>query len=181
MNGALSDLLLARAARIGVEQQLVGVEAMAVARRVRPMHAVAVELARGEARHIAVPHLVGVLRQRDARRLGAARVKQAKLHARRMSGEQGEVYAAPVIGRAKRPRRPGIELQLHCRQSSSPSAGLSRGSTSSSAARKGIGKNTGRCSPSYTISWNSLSARNNGSSSPPARCDPLKESSRAMP
>ena len=51
--------------RIGIEQELVRVEAMACFRRVRAMYAVAVELAWAHIGQIPVPHLVGVFRQRD--------------------------------------------------------------------------------------------------------------------
>src|SRR5680860_1353653 len=173
------DQLSRVVAGIRIEQELVAIESVAVLRCVGPMHAVAVVLARREARHIAVPNLVGVFGQGDARRLRAGLVEQAEIHAGRVRGEQRKVDAAAVRGGAEWPWVPRIEL--HRRQSSSSSAVPSMGSTNSRAARNGIGKSTGRFAPSYRISWNSLSARNSGSSSPPARCDPLAESSRAMP
>ena len=93
---------------IGIEQQLVRIEAVAVLRLVRPVHAVAVELARRDVGQIAVPDIVGALRQRDALELARAlAVEQAELDLRRIGGEQREVGAAAVPGRAERMRRPG--------------------------------------------------------------------------
>ena len=65
---------------IGIEQKLVGIEAVTVFRRVRAMHPIAVKLAGPKALHITVPHLIGAFRQGDAR-LGVllGRVEEAKL------------------------------------------------------------------------------------------------------
>src|SRR3546814_14202514 len=65
---------------VGVQQQLVGVEAMARLRLVGAMHAVAVVLPRANVVQVAVPDLVGVLRQGDALQLAAAgAVEEAEL------------------------------------------------------------------------------------------------------
>ncbi len=73
---------------VGVDQQLVRVEAVAVLRLIRTMHAVAVKLARRHVRQIDVPHVIGAFRQRDA--LGLAlpcAVEQAQLDLRRQLAE----------------------------------------------------------------------------------------------
>ena len=54
-------------ARIGVEQQLVRVEAMAFLRPVRPMHAIAIGPPRRDAGKVAVPDAIGAFRQVEAR------------------------------------------------------------------------------------------------------------------
>ena len=66
--------------RIGVEQQLIRVEAVAVLGLVGPMHAIAVDGARAVRRQIAVPDFVGVFRKFDALEFSfAAVVEQAEL------------------------------------------------------------------------------------------------------
>src|SRR5512132_1347660 len=65
---------------VGVDEQLVGIEAMPPVRSVGAVDTVAVELPRADIREIAVPNIVGVLRQDDARDLlFAVLVEQAKL------------------------------------------------------------------------------------------------------
>ena len=94
--------------RIGVQKQLVGVEAVPRLGRVGAMDAVAVELAGPDAGEVAVPDLVGVLRQRDAVRLAPPRaVEEAELDAGGVGREEGEVHprAVPVGAEGKvRPR-----------------------------------------------------------------------------
>src|SRR3546814_7742867 len=51
---------------VGIQQQLVGIEAMARLRLVGTMYAVAVVLPRANVVQVAVPDLVGVLRQGEA-------------------------------------------------------------------------------------------------------------------
>ena len=63
--------------RIRIEEKLVAVEAMSVARHVGAMDSIAVALTRPEFRHVAVPDLIGVFGQRDTVRLRAALVEQA--------------------------------------------------------------------------------------------------------
>lgn len=57
---------------IGVEQQLVRIETMAVFRLIRPVHAIAIELARRDVVEIAVENVLVVLRQFDALEFAAA-------------------------------------------------------------------------------------------------------------
>ena len=71
--GSHCELADVAALRIGVEQQLVRIEAMALLRLVRPVHAVAVDRAGPRVRQIAVPDLVGVLGQLDAFELASRR------------------------------------------------------------------------------------------------------------
>ena len=82
-----------------------GIEAKAALRLIGPVHAIAVELARHDVAEIAVPDILGALRQRDALELAPALVvEQAKLDLLGIGGKQREVRAAPVPGRAQRMR-----------------------------------------------------------------------------
>src|SRR5262249_48988760 len=89
-----------------IEDHLVGIEPMAGAGIVRTVHAIAVQLAGSDVRQVAVPHHVGVLRQRDAltRGRGRGRVEEAELYARRVCREDREVDAETCPGRTKRVR-----------------------------------------------------------------------------
>src|SRR5205085_1739475 len=74
------------------------IEAMALIGLVGPMHAKAIESARADLGHPAVPDLVAILGQLDARRLSLAPfVEQADLDLRRVRGEKREVdsFAVP--------------------------------------------------------------------------------------
>jgi hypothetical protein len=65
---------------IGIEQQLVGIEPVAVCRLIGAMHPVGVDGSRLRVRQIAVPDLVGELRKFDAFEFGLpGLVKQAQL------------------------------------------------------------------------------------------------------
>src|SRR6266498_977431 len=82
---------------------------------VRSLHAIAIELAWGEARDVTVPNFVCVFGKRNPPRLAAIRrIEQAKLHARRIGREEREVHAPTVRGRAKRPWRARLKSLLHC-------------------------------------------------------------------
>ena len=87
---------------IRIEEELVGIEAMALLGHVRPVHAIAVELAGRDVGQIAVPDLIGVFRHQDAMRRPRLPTwsEQTEFHARCMLGEEGEVDPAAV------PRRP---------------------------------------------------------------------------
>jgi hypothetical protein len=89
--------------RVRVDEELRGVEAVALVRVVRPMHAVAVVLAGAHVGQVAVPHLVGALRHADlVRLLRVVRVvEEAQLHPRRVLREEGEVDAFAVPRRAE--------------------------------------------------------------------------------
>jgi hypothetical protein len=91
--------------RVGVDQQLVVVETVAALGVIGPVHAVAVQLAGPQVRQVAVPDLIGVLRQRQAGDLAApGGVEQTKLDFLGVQREQGEIDAAPVPVRAERIR-----------------------------------------------------------------------------
>ena len=83
--------------RIRIEQKLVGVEAVALLRRIGAVNAVAVELARRNVVQIAVPDVFGALGQFDALDFAAAlAVKKTELDLLRIGGEQREIGAASV-------------------------------------------------------------------------------------
>ncbi len=84
-------------ARIGIEQQLVGVEAMPGLGLVGAVDAVAVELAGADIGHIAVEDLVGIFGQRDPLDLLlAVVVEQAELDLGGVGGEDREIGALAV-------------------------------------------------------------------------------------
>src|SRR5262249_52440405 len=86
-----------------VEHQLVRVEAVSGARLVGAVYAIPVDRAGPHIRQIAVPDLVGVFRQIDPHLAGL--VEQAELDPRRIGGEQCEIDALAVPGRAQRMRQ----------------------------------------------------------------------------
>src|SRR5687767_1573624 len=79
--------------RIGIEHQLVRVEAVAFVRRVRAMHPVAVEAAHADVRHVAVPGLAAELGQLDALLFFSVLVEKAHLDLGRVGSGQREVDA----------------------------------------------------------------------------------------
>ena len=90
---------------VGIDQELVGVEAEAAFRLIGSVHPIAVELARHDVAEIAMPDVLAALRQRDPLELAPAlAVEQAKLDLLRIGGEQREVGAAPVPSGAQRMR-----------------------------------------------------------------------------
>ena len=87
-------------ARIGVDQKLVGIEAMAVGGIVGAVNAVAVERAGLQAWNVAVPDFVRIFRQLDARRLDrAAVVEQAEFDPARRWRKTGRSSRRPYPGR----------------------------------------------------------------------------------
>ena len=85
--------------RVGIEQQLVGIEAVPFPGPVRSVHAIAVEHARTRLRQVAMPDQVGLLAQLDALQLAPARVvEDAQFDFLRVFGEQREVDALAVPG-----------------------------------------------------------------------------------
>ena len=87
---------------IRIEQQLVAVEAVAALRLVRAVDPVTVALSGNDIVEIAVPDILGAFGQRDAFDLAAAlSVEQAQLDLLRMGGEQREVGAPAIPGRAE--------------------------------------------------------------------------------
>src|SRR5690606_29475451 len=90
-------------ARIGVDQQLVRIEAVAVVRLVGSVNAIAVKLTRIDTIEIDVPDLLRAAGQGDTMDFAQPRrLEEAKLHAGGMGGEQGEVDTLAVPGRAQR-------------------------------------------------------------------------------
>ena len=87
----------------GIDEQFVRVEAQPFARRIAAVDAVAVQLARPDALQVGVPHVARLLGQRDAGGLFAVDVvEQAQLDAGGVLGEDGEVGALAIPGRAQR-------------------------------------------------------------------------------
>ena len=87
---------------VGVEQELARVEPVPPLGRVRPMHPVAIELARPQVRQIAVPHFVGISRQGQPGDLApAAGLEQAQLDPFGMGREEGEIDPAAIPGGAQ--------------------------------------------------------------------------------
>src|SRR5439155_4600888 len=87
--------------RVRVEQELRRVEPVPPFGRVGAVHPEAVALARADAREVAVPGVRGALRERNPR-LVVRLVEQAQLHPLRVLGEEREVRAVAVPGRAER-------------------------------------------------------------------------------
>ena len=122
------------AARVGVEEELVRVEAVPLLGLVGAVHAVAVELPRPRLRKVAVPDEIGALAKRDALRLAPSRlVEEAELDPLGVAREEGEVHALAVPRRPERMRRslPQLGHRLrgepcrHCPASSrSPWSGI---------------------------------------------------------
>ena len=98
--------------RIGIEQQLVRIEAMAVLGRVRPVHAIAIEAARPDPRQVTVKYLVGIFRQLDAVGFGPRRgIEQANLDLCRMGREHREIGPRTVPACAERMRKAFLEAR----------------------------------------------------------------------
>ncbi len=100
-----------------IDQQLGGIEAVAVARRVRAVHSIAVQRA-GAAelgRQEAVPDLAGAPRQAQAcALLAAGRIEQAQLDAGRIGRVDREIGALPGPVRAERLRHAGAQAHGRC-------------------------------------------------------------------
>jgi len=93
-------------AGIGIEEQLRGVEPVPARGLPRSVHTISIARPRPRVRQIDVPDVVGVLHNRYTGLLPVV-VEEAKLHAGRVLGEQGEVDARAVPDRAKRIRSTG--------------------------------------------------------------------------
>ena len=95
---------------IGVQKQLVVVEAVPLGRGIGAIGAIAVALARPQPRDIAVPDIAIAFGQVDPVGLGpAVGGEQAQRHPPRMNGEHGEVHTFAVKGRAKGIGAPGSD------------------------------------------------------------------------
>src|SRR4051812_32345302 len=83
--------------RVGIEQQLVGIEPVTVLGGIRPMHAIAVKLPGRHVVEVAVPDILGAFRQLDALQFAAPlTVEQAQFHLLRVRRKQREVGAPTV-------------------------------------------------------------------------------------
>lgn len=88
---------------IGIEQQLVVVEAMPFLGLIRAVNAIAVESSRTNIGQIAVPDLIGVFGQFDTGGfLAAVGAEQAQLDPLRVGGKQGKIGARTIKGGAQR-------------------------------------------------------------------------------
>jgi hypothetical protein len=97
---------------VGIDQQLVRIEAMAVGRVVRAMHPVAVKQSGPGILEITMPDCIAVLRQLDALDLPLARgIEKAKLHLLRMGGKDREVRALAIPCRAQRIRHAALDTR----------------------------------------------------------------------
>ena len=101
--------------RVRIEEHLVRVEPMTLARLVRPVDAVAVEAAGPHVGEVGVPQEVGPVGERDALGLhGVVRpVVEAEVDARRVLGEEREVHALAVPRGALRVRTPRPDPDRH--------------------------------------------------------------------
>jgi hypothetical protein len=114
MTGAIAEMRIAPyqpagdRSGVGIDQQLVRIEAKSALGLVEPVHPVTVELPRPDVGKISVPHILGALRQCDARLLApAVAVEQAQLDLLGIGGEQCEI-GTPAIPRGAEPVwRPG--------------------------------------------------------------------------
>ena len=110
--------------RVRVDQQLVRVEAVAGARVVGAVDAVAVALPGTDAGQVHVPVERRALADLDPL-LDVLVVEQAQLDALGVLGEQREVGALPVPGRTQRerPARPDVSHRGHVSRTSAPDSG----------------------------------------------------------
>ena len=118
-------------AGVRIQQQLVGVEAVAGARLVGSVHTVPVCLSGSRVGDVAVPNLIGAARQGEA--LGfrtALPIEQTQVDSGRVRREQGEVHSPAVPGRAE---RRGVAFAQGMGQTVSARSSLSRPGPSSSA------------------------------------------------
>ena len=106
-------------AGIGVQHQLVGIEAVPRVRLVGAMDAVAIEGAWPDLGQVPVEDLISVFGQFEARDLLVARaVEEAYLHAGGVGGEEREIGALAIPARPERERRafPDLEIAVPLRR-----------------------------------------------------------------
>src|SRR6266567_3802025 len=87
---------------VRIEQQLRCVAPVTAVRRVRPMHAIPVALARADARQVAVPDETVHLGDLDPRLPSVTRTEQAQLNPLGHFREQGKIGPRSVPGSAER-------------------------------------------------------------------------------
>src|SRR5258706_4200211 len=85
------------AARVRIEQELVGIEAVTLFGLVGTVDAISVELPGTKLRQVTVPHEIGALAQRDALQLPfPGLVEEAQLQLLRIAPDECEVHALSV-------------------------------------------------------------------------------------
>ena len=93
---------------IGIDEQLVRIEAQSALGMIRAVNPVTVELSRRDIIEVAVPDILGAFWQCDALDLAAAMaVEQAKLDLFGVCRKQREIASAPVPCGSQRMRRTG--------------------------------------------------------------------------
>ena len=113
---------------VGVDQQLVRVEAVAFMRGEGTVRAQTVKLAGHQAGNAAMPDAPGAFRQRHARNLALpVRAKKADVDLRRMVGKDGEIYPVSIKGRAQRAGASGLHSQVGARRRRGGASGQIRG------------------------------------------------------
>jgi hypothetical protein len=100
--------------RIGIDQQLRGIEAVSFQRSVWPVDAVTIELSWSRVRQIGVPDLIRSFDEVGSPRFAPSvrRVEEAELDGSRVLGEQREIDTLSVPRGAERVRLPGPDA-LH--------------------------------------------------------------------
>src|SRR6266545_3976848 len=100
---------------VGIDEQLVGIEPVALLRCVRPVDAVAVQLARPNVWQVAVPDQVSAVRELDpfGFLFGLRVVEQAQLDRLAVLGEDGEVDPLTVPRGSQRMGIPRPDAHLH--------------------------------------------------------------------
>ena len=128
--------------RIGVDEQLVGVEPVAFSRAIGTMRPQSVKLACLEAWHVAVPYFVCVLGQRYARRLGLATgIEKADLDAGCIRREYGKIDTAAVVNGPKRIRRAPGDAQAGAAHACPPFRGTCTNAETASGGNVSVSEN----------------------------------------
>src|SRR4051794_19862225 len=92
---------------VGIQKQLVGIEAMPLIGLIGTVDAIAVALSRSDVSEMNVPDVIRAFRQSETFALALSRfIEQAKLDLVGMRGEQREVCSPAVGGGSERKRRP---------------------------------------------------------------------------
>ena len=101
------------ASGVGIEKQLVDVEAVPLVGAVGTVGAKAIGLTRTDAGHVSVPDAARALGQRKARFGTRLAIEQAEIHRRRIVREDREVHAVACDGRTKGGGPPGRHRIAH--------------------------------------------------------------------
>ena len=106
---------------VRINQQLLGVEAVAAIGIIGAVDAVAMKLSRTQPRQVSVPDLIGAPRQGNTLELTpASRVEKAKIHASPVRRKEREIDAAPIPIRTQWQRYALLDL-ASCRARILPS------------------------------------------------------------